>query len=125
MSYDWLVHKVKCYLGYDDYLPSPPDPNSPGSAVPGNSNQSINNLPKSNNYEFSPVRRNLSNDATATASPVLIEDFDNEYDYETPINNDDDIVGGFSINSPNVDSFVSIIDRENTNKYNERQSPSK
>ena len=113
-----MIHKVKCYLGYGDYLPSPPDPNSPGSAVSGNSNQSIINIPKSNNYEFSPVRRSLSNDA---ASPVLIEDFDNDYDYETPINNDDDIVGGFSFNSPTVDSFVSIIDRENTNESNERK----
>ncbi len=88
-----------------------------------NTNQSINSFPKSNNYDSSPVRRNLSNEA---ASPVLIEDFDNDCDNETPHNNDaDNIVGGFSINSPSVDSFVSLIDRESTNEYNERQSSSK
>ncbi len=56
----------------------------------------------------------------------MIEDFDNDFDYETPHNNDaDNVVGGFSINSPSADSFVNLIDRENTNEYNERQSSSK
>ena len=56
----------------------------------------------------------------------MIEDFDNDFDNETPHNNDaDNVVSGFSINSPSADSFVNLIDRESTNEYNEHQSSSK